>query len=561
MVGWRAIDWWDLPGPVRFLERVTATITGTDHGVAGLALPHPRPDGLLGALAQHVEGATSSVVVRVDAAAGLRGRSPTSMLAAAAGLRTTGLRSVTEFLDVPELAGTVFLVDGIPVEEWYSWAYFLKLLRSERARRARMLAPSLTVVIPPGVMPDDARAALGRDLRWSGQISRHDTQTYVERLFGWPDDSLLARTAVSVTVELSGWDPAMARSLAGLGMERLLDPRAELAALPDLLGGRRPCWGNGMVDRWDGAAWVHTAALVSAGLHDAVVERLWRGQVRTVFPFLDQVRKAFVAKYEDRIRALPPVEKNYHGKVVVYDDPWQLELFDINELLKADLPPREAKLMVDCILIRRSMAHYDPAEGWRIKRASDTWEEIGETFPDGCQGWEWPRCGQKLVVMVGPSGAGKTTWASRNHDPADIVSSDNIRKTVFGTQDMGGDQEPVFRKLRAEVVARLSSGRSAVIDATNLKREDRLPNVRLAPPDIPVEYVVIDRPMDEKLATAGWRLERPGLLDHHAALFEQEVADILNGDGLPNVRVVDLRQGDDACLAEADVLPTGEPVG
>lgn len=553
MVEWRSVRWWDLPGPSRFLERVTAAVTSGEHGVAGLAVPQPRPEGLLDALVRHIEEVTSSVVVRIDAGSGLRGRSPTTLLAAAAGLRTSGLRSVAEFLDAPDLSGTVFLVDGIPFEDWYPWACFLRLLRSERARRARLLAPSLVVVVPSGVGHDDARAALGRDLRWSGQVSRHDTQTYIERLLGWPDDSLLARTAVSVAVELAGWDPVMARSLTELGLEQLVDPRIGLVGLPDVLDGRRPCWDNGMVDRWDGVVWVHTVALISAGRHDAVAERIWRGQVRTVFPFLDQVRTAIVAKYDDRISAQLPLEKKYHDKVKVYRDPWDLELYDINELLKADLPPREARLMTDCIQLRRGMAHYDPVDGTRIKRASDVWEEIGETFPDGCQGWEWPRCGQKLVVLVGPSGAGKTTWASQNHDPADIVSSDTIREEIFGTRDMDGDQEPVFRKLRAELVARLSVGRSAVVDATNLKREDRLANALLVPPDIPVEYVVIDRPMDAKRSTAGWRLERPGLLDHHAALFEQGLADILGGDGLPNVRVVDRRAG----TATLDVVHPG----
>jgi len=191
----------------RFLDRASTTVTGTESGTVGLSLPDPRPDGLLDALAQRIEQDTSAAVLRVDASSGLRGRSPTTMLATAAGLRMTGIRSMTEFLDAPSLSGLIFLVDGIPADEWYPWAYFLKLLRSERTRRARMLAPSLAIAIPTGVTPDDARAALGRDVRWIGQVSRLDTQAYIERLMGWPDDSLASRTAVSVAVEMAGWHP------------------------------------------------------------------------------------------------------------------------------------------------------------------------------------------------------------------------------------------------------------------------------------------------------------------------------------------------------------------
>jgi hypothetical protein len=47
--------------------------------------------------------------------------------------------------------------------------------------------------------------------------------------------------------------------------------------------------------------------------------------------------------------------------------------------------------------------------------------------------------------------------------------------------------------------------------------------------------------MDEKRATAGWRSERPGLLEIHAQLFELELSEILDGDGLGNVRIIDER--------------------
>ncbi len=542
MAGWRGVSRWDLPGPTRFLERVTAAATGTSHGVAGIALPTPRPDGVLDAVVRHIEDATSSIVTRVDAGMGLRGRSPLTLLAGVAGLRTSGLRSVEEFLDAPDLSGTVFLVDGIPAEDWYPWAFVLKQVRSERSRRSRMLAPALAVILPPHVGPDDARAALGGILRWSGQVSRLDTQTHVEQMLGWPGDSLLERTAVSVAVEISGWDLGLVEHLAAKPLDVLADPRDELARMADMLRGRRPCWANGMVDRWDGQVWVHTGALASAGRHDAIAKRVWRGQVRAVFPFLDQVRTAFVARYEDHIAGQPPVTKDYHGKTVVYDNPWDLEFFDINALVRDILPEREAKLMADCIQLRRNMAHWDPAPGWRIQRASNLWEMTRDDFPDGCAGWEWPRCEQKLVLLVGPSGAGKTTWARQNCDPAEVVSSDQIRTEMFGTQDMGGDQEPVFERLRAEVVKRMSNGRTAIVDATNLRPEDRLANVRLVPPDMAVEYVVIDRPMPEKMATAEWRADKPGILEAHAALFERNLDTILNGDDLGNVRVHDLRR-------------------
>jgi predicted kinase len=557
MDAWRATDWWEMPGPSRFLERAVLMVAGSKEGVAGLLLPSPEPDGLLGALIRRIEASISVTVIPVDAAAGLKNKSPVSLLAASAGVRTTGMRSVGEFLGAPDLSGTVFLVNGILADEWHQWAYFLKYMRSERARRERSLAPSVIVVVPSVVPPSEARAALGSELRWSGYVSRNDTHTWVERLLGWPDDSLLSRVAVAVAVELSGWDPAIAKAFAQQNLELLVDPRDHLKSIPDFLQGRHPCWANGMVDRWDGFIWVHTAALASAGLHKELALRVWRGQVRAVFPFLEQVRTAFVAKYEDRLKAQLPRDKIFHSRTVRYDDPSKLEFFELNEMLASDLPPSEARLMMDCRALRRSMAHFEPGSGLRLKRLSDAWEDLSHEFPDECNGWEWPRCGQKLVILVGPSGAGKSTWASRHYDPEDIVSSDAIRVAMFGTQDMGGDQEPVFQKLRAEVRARLASGRTAVIDATNLDKRHRAANAMLAPADIPVEYVVIDRPMAEKTATAGWRAEKPGLLEIQAAQFSRELPEILEGDHLGRIIVNDLRVEDTSYNRLVEAMKAG----
>lgn len=546
MVDWASVDWWDLPGPSRFVARTADLIASAPGGVAGMLLPDPRPGGLLEVLERHVER-SGSRVLRVDLGPVAGRRSPTSILAAVAGVSVNGIRSVGEFVDEPSLSETVFLVDGIRPVDWQPWAMFLRRVRSERMRRTRILAPSIAVIAPTGVPLNDWRAAVEKDVKWSGQVTRLDTQAYVERAMGWPDDTLASRTAVAVTVELSGWDPSMARALAALDLEAQIDPREALASLPDVLGGRHPCWANGLVDRWDGGSWLHTAALAESDFPEVLRARVWRGQVRIVFPFLEQIRTAFAARYEQRLRAALPISKEYHGKEKVYDDPWTLELHDVHASLKDGLPQNEERLLRWCKHVRRCMAHHEPAEGWRLKQLSDEWEAVEHEFPDACRGWQWPRTGQKLVLMVGPSGAGKTEWARRHCDRSEIISSDAIREEIFGSADMGGDQTEVFDRVRRDALSRLSTGRTAVIDATNLKREDRLPNARLAPLDIPVEYVLIDRPMAEKISTAREGTERErAVMGIHAGLLERGLAEILAGDAQPNVKVVDLRKTADA---------------
>ena len=146
-----------------------------------------------------------------------------------------------------------------------------------------------------------------------------------------------------------------------------------------------------------------------------------------------------------------------------------------------------------------------------------------------------------LSLLIGPSGAGKSTYARQHCRPSEVVSTDDIRETLCGDFRDQSKNQQVFQAVRDVAAARLSNGLRTVIDATHLARNTRLDHVGLAPPNTPVEYIVINRPMKEKLATAGWRSEVPNLLARHEQQFRSALRDILNGDGLPNVVVHDQR--------------------
>ena len=152
----------------------------------------------------------------------------------------------------------------------------------------------------------------------------------------------------------------------------------------------------------------------------------------------------------------------------------------------------------------------------------------------------------RLTLMVGPSGSGKSSWlesADAWHygiDFSHVVSSDQIRADLCGDfRDQSKNQE-VFAALHAVVKARLKAGLPTVVDATNIRRKDRVSLATLL--NVAVTYIVINRPIEEKRRDGGWRLEVPELLERHEATFQANLKDILRGDNLMNVAVVDLRQ-------------------
>ena len=149
-----------------------------------------------------------------------------------------------------------------------------------------------------------------------------------------------------------------------------------------------------------------------------------------------------------------------------------------------------------------------------------------------------------LCLMIGPSGAGKSQWLKDHGIPtSQIISSDDIRRDLCGDFRDQSKNDQVFEALHSLAKTRLRHGLRTVVDATNLRRKDRLAVANLIPSSNPVEYHVINRPMEQKYRDAGWRSELPfDLIAKHEQTFKSQLKDILSGDALPNVTVFDHRE-------------------
>lgn len=156
-----------------------------------------------------------------------------------------------------------------------------------------------------------------------------------------------------------------------------------------------------------------------------------------------------------------------------------------------------------------------------------------------------PNLGQ-LTLLVGPSGAGKDHYLAnypqdKRHAMGNVVSSDVLRASLCGGnfKDQSKNDE-VFAALHAITATRIKHGLDTTVNATNLKRKDRLAVVNACPVGTPVTYIVIDRPLEEKLRDGGWRLTVPGLIERHDQTFRSQLKDILSGDS-GVAMVIDMR--------------------
>src|SRR4051812_20267697 len=85
-----------------------------------------------------------------------------------------------------------------------------------------------------------------------------------------------------------------------------------------------------------------------------------------------------------------------------------------------------------------------------------------------------------LVVLVGPSGAGKTTWAAAHFAPEQIVSSDALRSVVGAGEDDIAASDDAFEILELVVARRMTRRLTTVVDTLGLDRERRAAWIALA---------------------------------------------------------------------------------
>src|SRR5436305_12161526 len=85
-----------------------------------------------------------------------------------------------------------------------------------------------------------------------------------------------------------------------------------------------------------------------------------------------------------------------------------------------------------------------------------------------------------LVVLMGPSGSGKSSFARRHFKPTEVLSSDECRGLVSDDENDQAATNDAFDVHYYIAKKRLAAGRLTVIDATNVQPEGRKNAVALA---------------------------------------------------------------------------------
>src|SRR5947209_4357274 len=85
-----------------------------------------------------------------------------------------------------------------------------------------------------------------------------------------------------------------------------------------------------------------------------------------------------------------------------------------------------------------------------------------------------------LVVLIGSSGSGKSTFARQHFKTTEVLSSDVCRGLVSDDENDQAVTKTAFEVLHFIAAKRLAAGKLTVIDATNVQVEARKPLIALA---------------------------------------------------------------------------------
>ncbi|MEV0634038.1 polynucleotide kinase-phosphatase [Streptomyces sp. NPDC050619] len=135
-----------------------------------------------------------------------------------------------------------------------------------------------------------------------------------------------------------------------------------------------------------------------------------------------------------------------------------------------------------------------------------------ETQVSQQQGRVLPVTDLSLVVLVGASGSGKSTFARRHFKPTEVISSDFCRGLVADDENDQSASRDAFDVLHYIAGKRLAAGRRTVVDATSVQQDSRRQLIDLAKQyDVLPIAIVLDVPEEVCAERNAGRADRADL--------------------------------------------------
>lgn len=144
-----------------------------------------------------------------------------------------------------------------------------------------------------------------------------------------------------------------------------------------------------------------------------------------------------------------------------------------------------------------------------------------------------------LILLVGIPGSGKTTYAYKyikEHPGTVHISSDKIRKELWGSEATQGDNNEIFKLMQSRAIDALNNGYSVIYDCTNMTRKDRACIISICPKFAKIAAHVIFSPIETCIERDAARKRTVGkeVIDRMLQRFQAPFVD----EGISEIKVI-----------------------
>ena len=291
---------------------------------------------------------------------------PLEQLALHCGM-TGSAHSIEDLVQAPEFRDRIILIEMFDPDTWGEWTQWFGDYAPLAHRQSSFDRTSFCAVTSAsdGVFPTND--AWLNTVYFDDVVDRVDATLAAALLMAHNVSQPVERALrLDIVANLALWDIGFASGLAELNISGLLEPWEFLADWASRQGWGRLTepngqflWDIGARAHFEGSSTLHSAWLEIIGDRRAVAQRVWRAQVMSLFPRLEERRAHLVNKHRRTLRRALPLSTVF-GAIEKADD---LELGHIRWVLcrrGAVSAAVRDELRTLCAL-RNDLTHFDPA--------------------------------------------------------------------------------------------------------------------------------------------------------------------------------------------------------